>query len=141
MCASIQIRILAYDCFQIGLYTSWKGYLFTIFHVLDNFAFSEVRSQFGAGFRLYNQFAVFTYSQRQNNLPDSVVGNISDWKRYLTIDLSRTDLPFETADEFILNEDYHRLVTTSKLPRPRKFIEQTMSFCKSFFANPIWFPA
>ena len=91
-----------------------------------------MRSQFGAGFRLYNQFAVFTYSQLQNILPDSVFGNISDWERCLTIDLSRTDLPFETADEFILNEDYHRLVTTSKLPRPSKFIEQTISFCKSF---------
>ena len=81
---------------------------------------------------MYNQFAVFTYSQLQNILPDSVLGNISDWERYLTIDLSRTDLPFKTADEFILNEDYHKLVTTSKLPRPSKFIEQTISFCKSF---------
>ena len=46
--------------------------------------------------------------------------------------MSRTDLPFKPAGEFILNEDYHRLFTTSKLPRPSKVIEQTISFCKSF---------
>ena len=89
-----------------------------------------MRSQLGARFRLYNQFAAFTYCQLQNNLPESVLGNISE--RYLTIDLSRTDLPVKTADEFILNEDYYRLVTTSKLPRPSEFFEQTISFYKSF---------
>ena len=45
--------------------------------------------------------------------------------------MTRADLPFKTADEFILNDAYHRLVTTSKLPRPSKFVDQTISFCKS----------
>ena len=41
-------------------------------------------------------------------------------------------LPFETAAEFILNEDLQQLVVASKLPRPSKFVEQSMSFCKAF---------
>ena len=102
-----------------------------IFCVSDNSAFSETRNQFGSGFRLYNQYAVFVYSQLQNILLDSVLGNISDWERYLSLDLTQTDLPFKTADEFIVNEAYHRLVTTSKLPRPSKFVDQTITFCKS----------
>ena len=32
----------------------------------------------------------------------------------------------------MLNEDYHRLVIASKLPRPSKFIDQSISFCKAF---------
>ena len=67
-------------------------------------------------------------------MPDSVLGNISEWERYLSLNLNRTDLPFKIADQFILNEDYHLLVTTSKLPRPGKFVEQTISFCISFCA-------
>ena len=72
------------------------------------------------------------YSQLQNILPDSVLGDISDWDHFLKLDLSRADLPFKTPDEFVLNADYHRLVVSSKLPRPSKFIEQTIAFCKSF---------
>ena len=89
-------------------------------------------AQFGSGFRLFNQFAVFVYCQLQSILPDSFLGDISNWDHYLKIDLTRTDLPFKTSDEFVLNVDYHRLVISSKLPRPSKFIDQTISFCKSF---------
>ena len=49
--------------------------------------------------------------------------------------MNRTNLPFVTADEIILNEAYHRLVTISKLPRPSKFVDQTISFCESFCGN------
>ena len=72
------------------------------------------------------------YSQLQNILLDNVLGDISDWDHYLKLDSTRTDLPFKTPDEFILNADYHRLVVSSKLPRPSKFVEQTITFCKSF---------
>ena len=87
-----------------------------------------MRIQFGAGLRLHNQFAVFTYSQLQNILPDNVLGKISDWERYLTIDLSRTDLPFKTADEFILNEDYHRLATTVNYRGPVNSLSKLSRF-------------
>ena len=60
------------------------------------------------------------------------MGDISNWEKYLTIDLNLPDLPFKTPDEFVLNADFHRLVTTSKLQRPSKFVEQTILFCKSF---------
>ena len=105
---------------------------FNDFYVSDNSAFSETRNQFGSGFRLYNQYAVFVYRQLQNILPDSVFGNISEWDCSLSLDLTRTDLPFKSADEFNFNEAFHRLVTTSKLPSPSKFVDQTISFCKSF---------
>ena len=100
--------------------------------VSDNSAFAEIRCQFGSGFRLYIQYAVFVYSQLQNILPDNYLGDMSNWEKYLSIDLNQQDLPYKTADEFVLNSDFHRLVTTSKLPRPSKFVEQTISFCKSF---------
>ena len=41
-------------------------------------------------------------------------------------------LPFKTASEFILNEVFHLLVIASKLPRPNKNLEQSISFCKAF---------
>ena len=44
-----------------------------------------------------------------------------------------------TADEFVLNEDFHRLVLASKLPRQSKFVDQSISFgkgfCKQLFAH------
>ena len=106
--------------------------MFNIPRVSDNSPFAENRDQFGSGFRLYNQYAVFVYSQLQNILPDSYLGDISNWEKYLSIDLNQPDLPYKTANEFVLNSDFHRLVTTSKLPRPSKFVEQTISFFKSF---------
>ena len=75
---------------------------------------------------------MFTYSQLQNILPDGVLGSVSNWDTYLGLDLDSTSLPFKSLDEFVLNEDYHRLVLSSKLPWPSKFIEQSVSFCKSF---------
>ena len=49
----------------------------------------------------------------------------------MTLVLNRADLRFKTADTFIFNEDYHRQITTGKISRPSKFVEQTVSFCKS----------
>ena len=111
-------------------------YFITLFsdhwYVSDDSAFSGIQKQPDAGFRLFNQFAVFTYSQLQNILPDSILGSVSDWDTYLGLDLDTASLPFKNPDEFVLNEDYHRLVLSSKLPRPSKFIEQSISFYKSF---------
>ena len=38
---------------------------------------------------------------------------------------------FKTPDELVLNEDFHKLVLASKLPRPSKFEEQSISSCKT----------
>ena len=99
--------------------------------ILDNLAFSEVGKQVEGGFRLFNQFAVFTYSQLQNILPDSGLGSISDWDNFLYLDIEQQGLPIKSPDEFVLNEDYHRLVIASKLPNPSKIIDQSISFCKA----------
>ena len=80
---------------------------------------------------MFNQFAVFVYSQLQCILPDSVLGDISDWDSFLHFDLDQQGLPFKTPDEFVLNEDFHQLVLASKLPRPSKFVEQSIVFCKT----------
>ena len=101
-------------------------------YISDNSAFSEVQKQVEGGFRLFNQYAVFTYSQLQNILPDSALGDISDWDNFLHLDMDQPDLLFKTCDEFVLNEDFHRLVMASRLPRPSKFVEQSISFCKAF---------
>ena len=76
---------------------------------------------------------LFLPSQLQNILPDSALGDISDWDNFLRLDMDQPDLPFKTCDEFVLNEDFHRLVMASRLPRPSKFVEQSISFCKAFF--------
>ena len=75
---------------------------------------------------------MFLYSQLQNILPDSSLGAITDWDRYISLDFTDPALPFKSPDEFILNEDFHKLVLASKLPRPSKFVEQSISFCKAF---------
>ena len=80
---------------------------------------------------MFNQFAVFVYSQLQNILPNSALGDTSDWDSFLLFDLDQQGLPFETPDEFVLNEDFHQLVLASKLPRPSKFVEQSIVFCKT----------
>ena len=100
--------------------------------VSDNSAFAEVQGEMNQGFRIFNQFTVFVYSQLQNLLPDSFLGDISNWDSYLKIDLSGTELPLKTPAEFALNPDFHYLVTSSRLPRPSRFVEQSMAFCKSF---------
>ena len=82
--------------------------------VPDTSSFSESDSSYGARFRLFNQFAVFVYSQLQNILPDSFLGSISDWDKYLNLDLTQPDLPFKSADDFVLNTDFHQLVVSSK---------------------------
>ena len=61
-----------------------------------------------------------------------MLGSISDWDRYLTIDLDQTELAYKTSSEFILNEDFHKLVLASRLPRPGKFVDQSIAFCKAF---------
>ena len=75
---------------------------------------------------------MFLYSQLQNILPDSSLGAITDWDRYISLDFADPALSFKSPDEFILNEDFHNLVLASKLPRPSKFVEQSISFCKAF---------
>ena len=109
-----------------------KIQVYAICFVSDNTAFSFLQSHLDQGFRIFNQFSVFVYSQLQLILPDSFLGDISEWDYYLKIDLTQTDLPFKTSAEFVLNPDYHHLITSSRLPRPSKFVEQSMAFCKSF---------
>ena len=50
----------------------------------------------------------------------------------MQLDLDQADLPYRSPDEYVLNEDFHKLVTASKMPRPSKFVEQSICFVKSF---------
>ena len=75
---------------------------------------------------------MFLYIQLQNIFPDCSLGAITDWDRYLSLDFTDSALPLKSPDEFILNEDFHKLVLASKLPLPSKFVEQSVSFCKAF---------
>ena len=74
--------------------------------VTDNSSFSEAPTGYEAGFSLFNQFAVFVYSQLQNILPDSILGSVSDWDSYLMLDFPQPGLPFKSCDEFVLNSDF-----------------------------------
>ena len=74
---------------------------------------------------------MFIYSQLQSILPDTTLGNISDCDRFLQLNLNQPELPFKSADEYVLNEYFHRLVVASKLPRPSKFVDQSIAFGKA----------
>ena len=99
--------------------------------VSDDSAFSGVQRLFRIGFRLYNQIAVFVYSQLQSVLQDKYLGDISDWDQYLTIDLRRTDLPFKTPNENVLKTDFHRLVLSNKVRRPAKYFLRDLTKAQS----------
>ena len=65
-------------------------------------------------------------------MPDATLGSISDWDGFLQLDLNQPELPFKSADEYVLNVDFHRLVVASKLPRPSKLVDQSIAFGKAF---------
>ena len=75
---------------------------------------------------------MFVYTQLQSILPDSILGSVSDWDSYLKLDLSQSNLPFKRHGEFIVNSDFYKLVTSCKLPRPSKIIEQSIASYKVF---------
>ena len=100
---------------------------------LDQSAFKGVAGVSSpSNFRVYSSFATFVYSQLQTILPDSFLGDVSDWDRFLSINLSSPDLPLKTAAEILQNKDFARLITESNLPTPTHFAEQVLCFHKSF---------
>ena len=97
---------------------------------LDNSVISDLETQFDGGFRLFNKFVVFLYSQLLNILPDQSLGSVSDWDNFLYLNLEQPGLPFKTTSEFVL-KDFHNLVLACELPRPSKFVEHSIGFCKT----------
>ena len=83
------------------------------------------------GFRVFSAFATFVYSQLQAILPDSFLGDISNWDHFLTIDLSSPNLPYKTVADFLRNKDFADQVAESDLPTPSHFVEQALCFCKN----------
>ena len=103
------------------------------FLCLDQSAFKGVVGTSSPNnFRIYSSFATFVYSQLQTFLPDSFLGDVSNWDRFLSIDLSSSDLPLKTAAEILQDKDFAGLVTGSNLPTPTHFAEQVLCFHKSF---------
>ena len=97
---------------------------------LDQSAFKGVAGVSSpSNFRVYSSFATFVYSQLQTILPDSFLGDVFDWDRFLSINLSSPDLPLKTAAEILQNKDFASLVTESNLPTPTHFAEHEL--CKS----------
>ena len=104
--------------------------------VSDTSSFSETDTSYGAGFRSFNQIAVFVYNQLQSILLDSFLGSIADWDGYLNLDPTQADLPFSSSDDFVLNSDFHRLVTSvnyldvaSLLINLLLFVKLSAAFC------------
>ena len=72
--------------------------------LLDQSAFKKVSGPSSSdGFRVYGAFAMFVYSQLQVILPDSFLGDISNWDHSMSIDLSSPDLPFKTTADLLKN--------------------------------------
>ena len=97
----------------------------------DQSAFKGVTGQDSDGFRLYSSYATFVYSQLQTILPDSFLGDFSDLDHYQSIDLTSTNVPFESISDFLENTVFADLVKQSDLPAPTHFVEQSLSFYKS----------
>ena len=98
---------------------------------LNDSAFKDVVGPNPDKFRLFSTFATFVYSQLQTILPDSFIGDLSDWDHFLTIDLSSPKLPLKTAADFLRNSDFAKLVAESELPTPTHFVEQALSSYKN----------
>ena len=109
-------------------YILFQSFLF----VSDNSAFKEVETSVAGGFRVYNQFCVFVYTQMQAILPTSFLGSISNWDGYMQLGMSDDTLPVKTVDEFLQDKDLSDLLCRSKIPTPRKFAEQAISFYRYF---------
>ena len=84
------------------------------------------------GFRIYNQFCVFVYTQMQTIFPTSFLGSISNWDNYIQLNMSEVTLPIKTVDEFLQDKDLSDMLYRSKIPTPRKFAEQAISFYRYF---------
>ena len=97
----------------------------------DQSAFKGVTGLESDGFRLYSSHATFVYSQLQTILPDSFLWDFSEWDHYLSIDLTSSNVPFESISDFLENTDFADLVKQSDLPTPTHFVEQSLNFYKS----------
>ena len=53
---------------------------------------------------------------------------------YLNLDLTKADLPFKSADDFVLNSDFHHLVVSGTITRTSKIIDQSIAFFKAFYS-------
>ena len=108
---------------------------FSICLCLDNSALDkDVYGPSPDIFRVYTAFATFTYSQLQVILPDSFLGEVSEWDHFLSIDLSSNSPPFKSAADFLRNRDFANLVAESDIPTPTHFVEQALCFCRNICA-------
>ena len=110
------------------------------FYVSDCYYFKDFLSgPTQCWFRLYNQFAIFVYSQLQFLVHDRDLGTAEDWDRYLTLDLNK--VTFKTPNEFMSNTDFVAAVAASRVSTPKKFIAQTMNFylhfCNILLRHPL----
>ena len=97
-----------------------------------NSIFKEVHGTISGGFRLYNQFCFFVYSQLQAIFSTTHLENVADWDNYLSFNMDDETLPYKTVDEFLLDRDLSNLSNDSKIPTPRRFIAQVISFYRCF---------
>ena len=114
-------------CFSVSL-----AFRVNILLFADNSAFHNLLSSPLGGFRLYSQFAVFVYSQLQSILSDEVLGSVTDWDKFLNLDMDDTNLKFKGRAEFLQNKDFSTLVSQSRVPTPSKFVDQCITFYQSF---------
>ena len=99
---------------------------------LDRSAFKGVNGVTSSdGFRVYSAYTTFVYSQLQVILPNSFLGDISNWDYFMSIDLTAPDLPLKTASDLLKNKDFANLVKESELPTPSRFVEQALCFHKN----------
>ena len=86
----------------------------------------------GDEFRQYSAYATFVYSQLQIILPTSFLGDITDWDRFLSIDLNSANLPLKGPTEFLRDKDFANLVARAEIPTPTHFVEQAICSYKQF---------
>ena len=98
----------------------------------DQSAFKDVFGVAGDGFRQYSAYATFVYSQLNSILPTSFLGDISNWNKFLSIDLTSADLPLKGPTEFLRDKDFANLVARAEIPTPTHFVEQAVCFYKHF---------
>ena len=99
---------------------------------LDQSAFKGVFGASGDGCRQYSAYATFVFSQLPAIVPTSFLGDISNWDKFFSLDLTAPDLPLKGSTEFLRDKVFANLVARAEIPTPTHFVEQAASFYKQF---------
>ena len=117
------VSSLCFTSFLIAFQIVYMGYV--QINLLSKMSSELLMTAFGST-------VPFVYSQLNAILPTSFLGDISNWDKFLSIDLTSADLPLKGPTEFLRDRGFANLVARAEIPTPTHFVEQAVCFYKHF---------